>query len=132
MFYFFPIFSFEFVFAFLHSSILFSPISFGFGSFIFGLAINRLFHYLCDLAVPGAYVNNTFYGDYNNIGATWELFARYGVIAWVVGISLLILAYELIIRKTKYVLILIQIFFIIFLSHALYIITKITSFVNLP
>ncbi|MFX1296896.1 MAG: hypothetical protein ACFFD2_18820, partial [Promethearchaeota archaeon] len=88
---------------------------FGFGSFIFGLAINRLFHYLCDLAVPGAYVNNTFYGDYNNIGATWELFARFGVIAWVAGISFLIFAYELIIRKTKFILILIQIFSIIFL-----------------
>ncbi len=88
---------------------------FGFGSFIFGLAINRLFHYLCDLAVPGAYTNNTFYGDYNNIGATWELYSRFGVIAWVAGISVLIFAYELIIRKTKFVLIIFQILSIIFL-----------------
>ncbi|MFX0025893.1 MAG: hypothetical protein ACFE8M_05715 [Candidatus Hermodarchaeota archaeon] len=93
---------------------------FGFGGFIFGLAINRIFHYLCDLAVPGTYVNNIFYGDYNNIGSTWELFARFGVVAWVAGISFLIFAYESIIRKTKFALLIIQIISIIFLFFSPY------------
>jgi len=59
--------------------------------------------------IPGSYTNFIYYGDFDNTGLLFEVFFKINYILWAFGAALFILAFELSIKRTKYVLTIIQI-----------------------
>lgn len=85
----------------------------GFGSYFIGLTFQRLFGgYLGHFFVDGGAWNYTSYnwaGSFDNPGIIFETLFKIDYILWAIGAAIFILAFEIGIKKTKYVLTLIQI-----------------------
>ena len=84
-------------------------ILFGFASLFFGLTIYRLCFFIFEITIPGAYRNNAFYGDYE------ELARRSSGLIYIpliIGYFLFVLFFEAAIKHTKYILSLIGVIFI--------------------
>jgi len=90
-------------------------ISFGYSYLFFGITLSTVFLLLSELQIPGAYTNHTFYGNYNEVSPTYEVLLK---CAWVIGISDYIIffyAFERIVKKTKYLITISNIIFIVLL-----------------
>jgi len=79
-------------------------ISFGY-SFVFFLAtLGLTFSLLSELQIPGTYINQTFYGNYDEASLTYNFLVKYG---WIIACSQFILffyAFERFVKKTKYLI----------------------------
>ena len=91
----------------------------GFGSYFIGLTFQRLFGgYLGHFFVDGGgwdYTNYRWIGNFDNPGEIFEFLFKMDYVLWAIGAALFILAFEIGIKKTKYVLTIIQIPLIILL-----------------
>ena len=83
-----------------------------------GLPFQRLFGaYLGHMFISGFYnySNNTYIGNFEDTEALFEVFFKLSYIFWAIGAALFILAFEISIKRTKYLLTIIQIPFLILL-----------------
>jgi len=88
----------------------------GFGSYFIGLTFQRLFGgYLGHFFVDGTLTNYKWVGSFDPPGDLFELLFKIDYVLWAIGAVLFILAFEIGIKKTKYILTIIQIPLIIFL-----------------
>ena len=86
----------------------------GFGSYFIGLTFQRLFGgYLGHFFVSGAYENYRYIGSFDPPGEIFQILFKVDYALWAIGAALFILAFEIGIKKTKYLLTIIQIPFII-------------------
>jgi hypothetical protein len=85
----------------------------GCASLFIGLAITRIFFYFSDFHVIGDYSGHYYYGDYANTTSTYDILILGGYISGFVGIGLFLLSFEIVIKRTKYVLTLTNVVFII-------------------
>jgi len=88
-------------------------ILFGFGFYFIGFAFARFFYCLGDVFIPGIYMNNAFYGDYDKVKSSFEFFVRLNYISRSIGIALFLLAFEINFKRTKYILTTVQSIFIV-------------------
>ncbi|MBA7641053.1 hypothetical protein ES703_48725 [subsurface metagenome] len=86
-------------------------IMYGFAVFLLGFAISRCFIYLSDFLIPGNYINNVYYGDFDAafLKSDYAFLYRCNYIALSIGTLLFILTFEIIYKRTKYLLTIIQI-----------------------
>jgi len=85
----------------------------GFASIFIGLAIGRIFFYICDFQIKGTYINHAYYGDFNEYDPLLELFVRLAFISSFTGITLFIFCFEYTNKHTGYILTLINVLLII-------------------
>ena len=81
----------------------------GFAGLWFGLSLTRLFFYFSDYYIEGIYSGHVFLGDPNNVNPISEMLIKLGYISWLVGMLLFLLAFEIITKRMKYVLSIINI-----------------------
>ena len=79
-------------------------IMFGLASLPLSFAFSLLFTYLQVFNVQGTFVDNIFYGDYDNYIKPYELLGRLSYISIGIGGVLFILAFDIIVKRTKYLL----------------------------
>ncbi len=84
-------------------------IMYGFAFYFIGLAFGRLFYTIGDLFITGTYINSAFFGDYRNASSSFELFTRLNYISRAIGVALFLLMFEISIKRTKYILTIIQV-----------------------
>lgn len=82
---------------------------YGFASYFIGFAFLWIFSCLIDLQIPGTYINNTYYGDPNNITPTGRIFRKCAYVSFASGITMFLLAFEINVKLTKYLLSTVQI-----------------------
>ncbi|KKL59876.1 hypothetical protein LCGC14_2210960, partial [marine sediment metagenome] len=91
----------------------------GFGSYFIGLTFQRLIGgYLGHFFIDGGgwdYINYRWLGSFDDPGKIFEILFKVDYVLWAIGAALFILAFEIGIKKTKYVLTIIQIPLIIFI-----------------
>jgi len=97
----------------------------GLASLLFGFAFSLLFTHFQVLQIPGISINNTFCGDYGAVeeNSSYKFLGSLSYISFGIGGMLFALAFDIIIKRTKYLLtiifitiILIEIFVSIFLN----------------
>lgn len=79
-------------------------ISFGYSYVFFLAAISLTFLLLSELYIPGTYINQVFYGNYDEASLTYDFLIKYG---WILSCSQFILffyAFERSVKKTKYLI----------------------------
>ncbi|HEC38722.1 MAG TPA: RING-HC finger protein [bacterium] len=82
----------------------------GFGSYFIGLTFQRLFGgYLGHFFVEGTFTNYMWIGSFDPPGDIFQLLFKIDYILWAIGAAMFILAFEIGIKKTKYILTIIQI-----------------------
>ena len=84
-------------------------IMYGFASVFMGYAIERLFLCIGEIFIPGTYRNFAFYGDYSNVTLTFEVLTLLGYISLGIGYALFFLAFELTVKRTKFIITSIQV-----------------------
>lgn len=89
-------------------------IMFGLASLPVSFALTLLFTYFQVLQVPGTFNNNVFIGDYDVITPTYEFFGRLSYISFGTGGMLFVLAFDIIVKRTKYLLTITFVIIIIF------------------
>jgi len=103
----------------------------GFACLFFGISMGRIFTYLSEFMISGIFINYTFYGDLAEVTSTYTFFYDFLYpISFVMGFLSMILSFEIIVRRTKYILtligsiLLISMIFVYFFNvntpHALY------------
>lgn len=86
---------------------------YGFSFFIFFLLISNIFIFWNDLNIPGEFRNNAFYGDSLSSNETTVVLVYFGLIFQALSFTVLTLAIELILRRTKFVLSLLNLFWLV-------------------
>ena len=82
----------------------------GFGAYFIGLTFQRLFGgYLGSFFVDGTFTNYQWMGSFDPPGDIFQLLFKIDYVLWAIGAALFILAFEIGIKKTKYILTIIQI-----------------------
>jgi len=82
----------------------------GIAGFFFGQAVSRIFYFFSDYQLIGTYSGHTFYSSfYENITPVFEFYLQSAYVSVLIGLIFYILAFELVIKNTKYVLTLISI-----------------------
>ncbi|MFX1320508.1 MAG: hypothetical protein ACFFAQ_02580 [Promethearchaeota archaeon] len=79
-------------------------IMFGLASLPFSFAFGLLFTFLQVFQVQGTFVNNIFYGDYDNYISLYEHLGRASYISIGIGGIFFILAFDIVVKRTKYLL----------------------------
>jgi len=79
-------------------------IMFGLASLPLAFAFSLIFTFFQVLQVQGIFINNIFYGDYLNYNLPYELLGRLSYISLGFGGTFFILAFDIIIKRTKYLL----------------------------
>ena len=79
-------------------------IMFGLASLPLSFAISLLFTFLQVFNVQGTFVDNIFYGDYDNYITPYEHLGRASYISIGIGGIFFILAFDIIVKRTKYLL----------------------------
>jgi signal transduction histidine kinase len=71
-----------------------------------GFALSLFFTFIKVLLIPGSFVNNTFCGDYNLVIGLriYEIFGKLSYITFGIGGTLFVLTFEIVIKRTKYLL----------------------------
>jgi len=85
----------------------------GCASLFIGMAITRIFFYFSDFHVIGTYSGHQYYGDYSNTTATYDLLLLAGYISGFIGITLFLLSFEIVTKRTKYILTITNVVFIV-------------------
>ncbi len=78
------------------------------------LAMVRLFSYFADYELYGVLIGNTYYGDFSNYTPNYEIYARIQLIFFTFGFISIVLTFEIIVKRTKYIITLIYV--ILFIS----------------
>ena len=76
----------------------------GLSSLPLGFALSLIFTYFQVFQVQGTFINNIFYGDYDIIKSPYEILGRLSYISLGIGCLFFVLAFEIIIKRTKYFL----------------------------
>jgi len=79
-------------------------IMFGLASLPLSFAFSLLFTFLQVFNVQGTFINNIFYGDYDDYIPPYELLGRLSYISIGIGGIFFILAFDIIVKRTKYLL----------------------------
>jgi hypothetical protein len=79
-------------------------ILFGFAAFIFCTSLAHVFWLMSEFFIPGTYKNNTFYGDFNSASPTFYFLYKLGDITCSIGFIVCVLTFEIILKRTKYIL----------------------------
>ncbi|MFX0024820.1 MAG: hypothetical protein ACFE8M_00275 [Candidatus Hermodarchaeota archaeon] len=79
-------------------------IMFGLSSLPLGFALSLTFTYFQVFQVQGTFINNIFYGDYNIVKSPYEILGRLSYISLGIGLLFFILAFDIIIKRTRYFL----------------------------
>ncbi|MFW9902656.1 MAG: hypothetical protein ACFFDY_15415, partial [Candidatus Thorarchaeota archaeon] len=69
-----------------------------------GFAFSLFFSFIKTLLIPGILVSNTFCGDYSLVGDIYGTFGKLSYISFGIGGTLFVLAFEIIIKRTRYLL----------------------------
>ncbi|MFX0098364.1 MAG: hypothetical protein ACFFCS_02210 [Candidatus Hodarchaeota archaeon] len=77
---------------------------FGFASLLFGIASMRIFFICSDLSLDGNYMGHSFLGDFDSINDSYRIFVKTAYTGGIVGFTFLILAWEKVIKRTKYII----------------------------
>ncbi|MFX1500246.1 MAG: ATP-binding protein [Promethearchaeota archaeon] len=91
-------------------------LSFGFGSYFIGLAISQFLYPLSLYFLPGTYEDNAFFGNYDKAPSIYFNLVIAIRIAYAVGALLFIFSFEIITKKTKYTISIIQVILIIIIT----------------
>jgi len=86
---------------------------YGLAALFFCLALGRICFFLSDLQVRGIYKNDKFYGDFNNYNTHYEILVILAYSFDFIGVTIFCLAFEIIIRRTKYILTMINLVILI-------------------
>ena len=78
-------------------------ILYGFGCIFFGLALGRIFFCLSDLQIQGSY-DHGFYGNFKKYNETHIIYVKLAFSFGLIGISIFIFSFELMVKRTKYIL----------------------------
>jgi len=100
-------------------------ISFGYSTIFFGFVLNLIFLYLSSFLVPGNYIDNTFYGNYDAVDSTYVILVKISIIGSNAGFICFFFAFERIFKRTKYILtitLLIIILFIIITPYDIFLV----------
>ena len=65
------------------------------------------------MIIQGVYINNIYYGDYRNLTPIQDILVKLALISFILGFFTFIFAFELIIRRSKFILSIIQLLFIV-------------------
>ena len=87
-------------------------IMFGLSSLPLGFALSLIFTYFQVFQVQGTFIDNIFYGDYNIIKSPYEILGRLSYISLGIGCLFFVLAFEIIIKRTRYFLTIIYVILI--------------------
>ena len=79
-------------------------ILYGFAGLLFGFALTRIFSFLKDFQIIGIFTENTFYGNYDNYTPLYEIFDKLESIFFTIGFIIFILAFEITVKRTKYII----------------------------
>ncbi|MFX1493543.1 MAG: hypothetical protein ACFFBZ_04610 [Promethearchaeota archaeon] len=79
-------------------------IMFGLSSLPLGFALSLTFTYFQVFQVQGTFINNIFYGDYDIVKSPYEILGRLSYISLGIGVLFFILAFDIIIKRTRYFL----------------------------
>ena len=88
----------------------------GLASLLFGFTFSLIFTYIQVLHLPGDFNNNIFYGSYEYTDGYTIVFGKLSYISLGIGGMVFILAFEIIIKRTKFLLTLIFIIIIILIG----------------
>lgn len=72
--------------------------------FAFCSALAQVFWLLSEFSIPGNYINNTFYGDFNSASPIFYFLYKIGDILLSIGLIFFVLTFEMFIKRTKYIL----------------------------
>lgn len=87
----------------------------GLASLLLGFTFSLFFTFIQVLQLPGDFINNIYYGTYENT-VGYIIFGKFSYISLGIGGMFFVLAFELIIKRTKYLLTTIFIIVIILIS----------------
>lgn len=90
-------------------------IMYGFASLLFCFAMDRTFAYIAEFYIPGEFDGFTFNGNYDLVGTEYELLIRAVAIINTIGFMLFYLTFELIFKKTKFLITVLQGFFLYYI-----------------
>ncbi len=79
-------------------------IMFGLSSLPLGFALSLIFTYFQVFQVLGSFTNNIFSGDYNFVMPPYEILGRLSYISLGIGGLFYVLAFDIIIKRTRYIL----------------------------
>jgi hypothetical protein len=88
---------------------------YGLGMWWICFAIALILWILGDLQMSGYYKNNIFYGDFDVPNSNFQLLALTGSIIAIIGMAIFVFSFELIVKRTKFILTVINILLIIIL-----------------
>lgn len=90
------------------------------------LAIARTFFFLSDLQIQGKFISQTFYGDFTNYKPAYELLTKCGYTITLIGITVFVFSFEKVIKKTKFLITIVDAVFIVVIIIVPY---KIASYI---
>jgi len=82
----------------------------GCGVFILAFLIGRIFFFLSDFYAEGNYIGHVYYGSYGT-NLSFRICTNLGHISWMLGADFFIFMFEKNVKKTKYILTIMGIFF---------------------
>ncbi|MFX0101638.1 MAG: hypothetical protein ACFFCS_18860 [Candidatus Hodarchaeota archaeon] len=85
----------------------------GFACIFFGLAGMRIYFYYANFQIDGIYIDHDFYGNYDNGGKNFMLLTRIAYFSAILGVTIFLLAAEIILKKTRYLLTIVNIFLLV-------------------
>lgn len=77
---------------------------YGFASLFVGFAFGFFFSYLRQFLIPGTYVNFALYGDYDKVGSDYKTMSKISYVCSPLGFTFFLLAFEISVKRTKYIL----------------------------
>ncbi len=76
----------------------------GFGIFILCLSLARIFYFLGEMEIIGAYKNQGFYGDFSKVSSSYEFYNRMYYLVIDIGLIFFFFLFEFYIKRTKFLL----------------------------
>ncbi len=91
---------------------------FGMAGIPLGQLFDRIFRFLADFFIVGEFKDFNFYGNFENLPSLFELFIKFGFISFTVGITVFLFSFEMIHKRTKYMITTSNFFIIIIMIFA--------------
>lgn len=92
----------------------------GFVGLLSGLTIERIFRFFADFLIDGNFSTFEFYGDLGILTSLFILFVKIALISYMIGFLIFIFSFELIYRKTKFIITIIQLIIIVIMFFSTY------------